>query len=134
MKLKKINPLLFAPAFLFFLVTFYLFTLPGKDIPQVDWMEAIDMDKIVHVSLFVTIICLWCFPFKKSPMPAKKKIIWFSFIAVLGVCYGVSIEYIQKYFIVGRSFDLYDILADSIGCIIGYFLALKFLLKHGVMG
>ena len=34
-------------------------------------------------------------------------------------------ELVQKYFIPFRSFDLLDILADGIGCVAGYFYAIK---------
>ena len=44
---------------------------------------------------------------------------------ILGILYGLLMEFVQKYFIPHRSFDLYDVLADATGCIIGYFFALK---------
>jgi VanZ family protein len=44
---------------------------------------------------------------------------------VIGCLYGVLMEIVQKYFIPFRSFDLGDILADGIGCVAGYFYAIK---------
>ena len=44
---------------------------------------------------------------------------------VLGIFYGVVMELVQKYFIPFRSFDLMDILADGVGCVAGYFYAMK---------
>ena len=46
-------------------------------------------------------------------------------IMVLGIFYGVVMELVQKYFIPFRSFDLMDILADGVGCVAGYFYAIK---------
>jgi hypothetical protein len=114
------------PATIFFFITFYLFTLPGKSIPKVGWMEEIKMDKLVHIGLFTTSIILWCFPLKKTTLDSPSKIFWALFISFIGICYGIAIEYIQKYYIVGRSFDLFDIVADSIGCIIGYIVTIKY--------
>jgi VanZ family protein len=34
--------------------------------------------------------------------------------------YSIMVEFIQLLFIPGRSFDLMDILADALGCLIGF--------------
>jgi uncharacterized protein YneF (UPF0154 family) len=39
-------------------------------------------------------------------------------------------EFIQKDFLTNRSFDLWDIVADGIGCFIGYFFFMKQLKKR----
>jgi VanZ family protein len=44
---------------------------------------------------------------------------------ITGIVYGIAMEIVQKYFIPFRSFDLMDILADGIGCVAGYFFAIK---------
>ena len=44
---------------------------------------------------------------------------------VVGCLYGIAMEFVQKYFIPLRSFDLMDILADGVGCIAGYFFSMK---------
>ena len=55
----------------------------------------------------------------------------FLFIAVLSLIYGIGMEIVQKYFIPFRSFDAADIIADGIGCMLGYFISTrKFLKKH----
>jgi VanZ family protein len=44
---------------------------------------------------------------------------------IIGIFYGIAMELVQKYFIPFRSFDLGDILADGIGCIVGFFYSIK---------
>jgi len=44
---------------------------------------------------------------------------------VVGCFYGIAMEFVQKYFIPFRSFDLGDIIADGIGCAAGYLFAIK---------
>jgi VanZ family protein len=44
---------------------------------------------------------------------------------ITGIVYGIAMEIVQKYFIPFRSFDLGDIIADGIGCVAGYFFAIK---------
>lgn len=39
--------------------------------------------------------------------------------------YGVFIELLQKWVFTGRSYDYFDMLANSLGCLIVYFIALK---------
>jgi len=46
-------------------------------------------------------------------------------IMITGIVYGIAMEIVQKYFIPFRSFDLGDIIADAIGCVVGYFFAIK---------
>ena len=43
-------------------------------------------------------------------------------IALLSIVLGVVLEFLQLYYIPGRTFDLFDMLADAIGAIIGYVL------------
>ncbi len=71
----------------------------------------------------MVLICLFAYPFNKSIITYKKRLNWFLFFSLVGVIYGISIEFIQKYYIPNRSFDLFDILADTIGCLVGYYLA-----------
>jgi VanZ family protein len=40
-------------------------------------------------------------------------------IACAGLIYGTGMEFIQKFFIRGRSFDVGDIVADAAGCLLG---------------
>ena len=54
----------------------------------------------------------------------------FVWIALGGGVYGVIMEYVQKYFIPNRSFDIGDILADAIGSIAGLVVATKVYTKR----
>lgn len=47
----------------------------------------------------------------------KKKIrsLWIVPTTIIAILYGITIEYIQEY--VGRDFDVYDIVANSIGAV-----------------
>lgn len=121
--LKTLRFKQFLPAVIYLAFTFYLFTIPGQKLPNLPWAEKISLDKIVHLGLFMVLICLFAYPFNKSIITYKKRLNWFLFFSLVGVIYGISIEFIQKYYIPNRSFDLFDILADTIGCLVGYYLA-----------
>ena len=90
-----------------------LFILPGSALPKENWFDRIRMDKMVHVGLFAVLIFLWRSSF-------DWEINSYHFVLLfLALLYGLLIELIQLYWVPHRSFDLYDILSDMIGSIVG---------------
>ena len=53
----------------------------------------------------------------KDRVASTRKIIAIFIIACF---YGIAMEYVQKYFIPGRDFDVYDMVADAIGAVGGW--------------
>jgi len=82
-----------------------------------------NFDKLVHISLFGGFVLLWCFYFSKKIKAQKKLLVVFFRIFIVGGLYGTATEFIQKYFIPSRDFDIADILADIIGAAIAYGIA-----------
>ena len=119
----------FIPAFTFFLFTFYLFTIPGKEIPQFKWGDLIKVDKLVHFGLFFILLILMSFPYNNTVINTKLRLKWFLVFTISAIVYGIAIEYIQKYFILNRTFSVLDILADAIGAIAGYYWARRFFIQ-----
>jgi VanZ family protein len=101
-----------------------LFCLPGEEFPEAGWLEDIQLDKIVHVGLFFTLVVLWCLP---SGIRTSQKRInrVYLYITLAFFAYGIAIEFIQRNFVPHRSFDFFDIVADSIGCVAGFVIARK---------
>ena len=111
MKPRIIN---FLPATGWFLLSFYLLTLPGKKFPKMDWFEKIHGDKFVHIAMFGILVFLFLLPLKQ----AWNKIAFLKTaitIAAIALLYGIAMEYVQKNFISNRSFDVGDIIADGVG-------------------
>ena len=46
-------------------------------------------------------------------------------LALCGCVYGIAMEFVQKYFVPNRSFEIGDIIADTIGSIAGFMVATK---------
>jgi VanZ family protein len=124
--LKKIYfPLIAAVSW--FIISTILFTLPGTAFPKENWLDKIGFDKWVHIGIFAIMVTLWCLSRHrlqpgKDPQKLKN---YFILIAILCVAYGVAIEFIQKYFIPFRSFDISDMVADAIGCVTGVIFSIK---------
>jgi VanZ family protein len=72
---------------------------------------------------------LFMYPIAKSTLSKKEKWHYFIKIALAIIVWGYTTEVIQKFFIPGRSYDLADWLADSIGGIIALFFCKKYFLK-----
>jgi VanZ family protein len=114
----KLKFSLFIPAILWFIITTVLLVLPGPDIPSVGFLDIIYFDKWVHAGLFGGMTFLFSLPFFWKLNATKKLLIY---IAIVCVLYGVAMEYVQKYIAFERDFDYFDMVADGVGCIIGYF-------------
>lgn len=117
--IKGISVIKFIPAIVWFILAAILLTLPGSAFPQEAWMnQIIFFDKIVHIGLFSVLVFLFFIPFIKPafPLPKKRKIL--LGIILSAFAFGVGMEFVQKYWVINRSFDIYDILADGIGSIL----------------
>lgn len=115
-----------------FIIATVLFTLPGTDFPKEDWLDKIWFDKWVHIGIFILLVVLWCLAWKslkqnRITSANLKRAFWT--IAILFIAYGVAIEFIQKYFIPFRSFDVTDMIADSIGSFIGVIFSIRRYIK-----
>ena len=109
----------FIPGIAWFFLVLVLICLPGSDLPTVDdWFSKIYFDKWVHVGLFAILAFLFMRPFLKSGLPIKEKWNYIIKIAIATSVWGLTTEIIQKFFVPGRSFDMGDWSADSLGALI----------------
>ena len=93
--------------------------IPGEDLPSVSIWEA---DKVFHALVYALLTFFsWQYLRKKYPDFNRQK----NLLKVAGLCilYGFFIELIQLA-LPTRSFDLYDALANSIGCLISFSILL----------
>jgi VanZ family protein len=110
------------PALLWTIFIFILLVVPGKMLPDENQMAIPGLDKYIHVILFGSFVFLWGFYYaakQKYPVQSNRR---FILILVIACLYGTGMEFVQKYFIPNRDFDIYDILADTLGAIIGFLI------------
>ncbi|MCY7290604.1 MAG: VanZ family protein [Ferruginibacter sp.] len=106
----------FIPGIAWFFLVLILICLPGDDLSKTnDWMDAIFFDKWVHAGLFSMLAFLFMMPYCKSTLTQKNKWHIVIKIAMAVIVWGLTTEFIQKFFIPGRSFDLWDWVADVAG-------------------
>ena len=111
----------FIPGIAWFFLVLFLICLPGSDIPTVEtWLNYIYFDKLVHIGLFSVLTFLFIYPVTRLDLtnPVKKNTA--IKIAIAAWVWALATEFIQKYFIPDRSFDMYDWAADSLGILIAF--------------
>ena len=104
----------------FLIVTFILLVIPGNEFPKAKVFDIPGLDKIVHTGIFFLLVYLFCRPFKYQSIDAAKKKAVFIEIALYAFVYGVIMEFVQKFFVPFRSFELADIMVDGLGALIGF--------------
>jgi len=116
----------FIPGIAWFLLVLVLICLPGDDIPQIEELDFVNFDKLVHAGLFGGIVFFFAMAYNKAALTQKQKVAIFFKLTIATVIWGITTELIQKYLVVGRQFDLLDWLADSIGAVVSFFVSRLF--------
>jgi hypothetical protein len=123
--MQKISIKKFLPGIAWFFIVLVLTCLPGNDIPKIGWLDKIYFDKWVHAGLFGGLTFLFCWPFYKSTFSPQWKFYYFIKVAIAASIWGLTIEFIQKFFVTSRDFDLLDWAADSFGVIVAFLICKK---------
>jgi len=121
---KKLQTIQVAVAWL--IITTVLLCLPGSAFPKEHWFDKIWFDKWAHIGLFAIMVFLWC---RAITNIVDKKPKLFVQIALYFFLYGIVMEFVQRYFIPNRSFDLGDVIADGVGSVAGLFLSVRVYIK-----
>ncbi|HEX6430329.1 MAG TPA: VanZ family protein [Niastella sp.] len=99
-------------------LTIFLLCIPGSAIPDEGVFATDGIDKVVHTILFGGIVLLWGFNlyYRRSDNQKWQRII--VILTFFSVGLGIGLEFLQRDYIPNRSFDGFDIIADSAGAII----------------
>ncbi|WP_353848577.1 VanZ family protein [Altibacter sp.] len=112
--LSERNSLLIVGIFYTVLVT-VAFLSPATDLPGISVPY---FDKLVHIIIHWILLLIWLWYTKLADQShISNKII----VVVLMTCflYGCSIEVLQHWFTTSRNFDVFDIVANGIGSVLG---------------
>ena len=86
-------------------------SMPGKELPKLGLFD--HFDKVVHFTFFAVFFALWS-------LINKDSVKYIFIIFICSILYGFGIEYYQLYCVAGRSFDVWDGVADSLGALCGW--------------
>jgi VanZ family protein len=119
----------FVPALIWLIISVILLTLPGSAFPQKNWMDTIWLDKWIHIGMFAIMATLICWGLYKKGVPVKNLNRYFIIAGFVCLTYGIVMEFVQLWFIVNRSFDTGDIIADGAGSFIGVWFSTRRYIK-----
>lgn len=118
----------FKLAIIWGILVFVFSVIPGNYLPKVksfaDWLS---IDKIVHVFVYSVFTYLLLIGFLKTYQSFKWKYV--ISVLVFVVFYGGILEILQTYYFVNRNGNIYDFLANILGCIISFGIIFVFNLK-----
>jgi VanZ family protein len=98
-------------ALLWALFIFVLSSIPGRSFPQVSILR---YDKVLHAIVYAVFGGI-CFFALHITLPRTTAVL---IAATLAIAYGLTDEFHQL-FVPGRSADLYDVVADGVGGLLG---------------
>lgn len=111
----------FLPGIAWFFLIMVLICLPGQDLPSVDdWLSLIYFDKWVHAGLFGILCLLFTYPFLQAATGRTARLQAAIRVTIAVIIWGLTTEFIQKFFVTGRNFDLLDWAADSFGALLAF--------------
>jgi VanZ family protein len=108
------------PAIVWTIIIFILLALPGNMLPNENHFTIPNLDKYVHIILFGSFVFLWSFYYLGKQDGNNNSYRYSVIILIVACLYGTAMEYVQKYFIPNRDFDIYDIAADIAGALAGF--------------
>jgi VanZ family protein len=109
----------FIPGIIWLIISTILLTIPGNDLPRSPLFDFPFFDKLVHLGMFFLLSGSFCFPLlRRAERPATTKSRFIT-VALLVLAYGIVMEFVQKFFVPGRSFDVGDIVFDGLGSFAG---------------
>ena len=98
---------------------FFLCLMSTEDLPSIDYLQLLSFDKLVHAILFglLSLSLLVTFRRQNKVNYIRKKAI---LIAVLfSLIYGLILEIVQYSLVEDRTGEVYDIVANMLGCALG---------------
>lgn len=105
------------------LIIFILCCTPGRFIPTSSWLELLSFDKFVHAVIFFGLTVLWLIHwFHIGKLTTMVSVL----IVTTAIAYGGLLEVMQANVFSQRSGDWFDFIANSFGCLLGYWVFGKF--------
>jgi len=100
---------------------------PGDNLPDIEF-HLFGLDKLIHFIFYFILVILMSIGFRlKKSEPFYKSIVW---IVVTGVFIGWSIEFVQGNYVTNRQFEYSDIIANSLGTVVGMLIYVKYLINN----
>ena len=87
--------------------------LPSSLFKPFTFQSLLELDKFIHLVLYFVFVQLWVLNLEK--INRKNKLV----ILLIGIIYGIFIEFMQSAMNIGRSYEIDDMIANTLGAILG---------------
>ena len=106
-----------------FILTFLLL-LPGNDLKgsSSSWWSTYHIDKVIHILAFAMLALSTSISLSKLRVFIRLNYGLMTLIFVVGSVFGTILEFLQQELRVGRAAELLDIVADSVGLLLGFLI------------
>jgi len=108
------------PAILWAAFVLFISILPGGTAAQALIFGFIPVDKVVHVSCYAILVFLLMVGFSKQHSRPKMRYFPARHAVTYACLFGLGIELLQEFVIVQRNFEIYDLVANFSGALVGY--------------
>jgi VanZ family protein len=96
------------------MILLVLSTVSSRRLPKIEsWSDLIGTDKLAHALVYAVFAVLLYLPLRNWRISAG----WSA--TLLSALFGASMEFLQASLSTGRAFELADMLANSVGAVIG---------------
>lgn len=116
-KLKKIPPFTFS---IVALLTLFYFTLVPQPLPPFE-PPMLDFDKVVHMVMMFLVSTAFMLDFKRRERQQRLPLSTKFYITIAMIALGALIELAQGTTLIHRGCDVWDGVANAIGCLLAFF-------------
>ena len=106
-------------AILWALFILALTALPGEDFPDLDFWSLLTFDKAAHMFVFTVLVLQLIVGFIKQYRFRQLRYKAVKVAFSIGIIYGALTELLQEFIFTDRNADIWDFVANFIGCILG---------------
>ena len=106
------------PVFWAFSILF-LCLIDTKELPSVTYLELMEFDKLVHIVLFGLLMLSFTVALRKQTRMAWAQKNAMVIALLFSIVYGSVIELVQFFMVQDRTGELYDVLANGLGALLG---------------
>ncbi len=103
------------------IIILVLVLLPSQNLPKIDEDSLIGFDKLIHISIFLVLVFLMIVGFIKQSIYPVLRYDAVKYALIISIGYSLVLEGGQ-FFSEGRTVDIYDIIANTVGCTSGFAL------------
>ncbi|MDO5664439.1 MAG: VanZ family protein [Bacteroidia bacterium] len=110
------------PAFVGFLIFTVTCLISSDNVPRLP--QIIPWDKVAHFGMFFVLSAVSLFDYFRLHNGKPKIKRWIFWGVILPIIYGAAIELMQKYIFRSRSAEMADFIANVLGSLAAFFIAL----------